>query len=73
MRVFHKSLNAAVTGPALRGGKTCPSPCILLAEDRLTPIGQDRLILTRSGAGAPELQWWARCLPVFALPPRWDK
>ena len=38
-----------------------------------TPVGQDRLILTRSGAGAPELQrWdqcltvgrWARCLPV---------
>ena len=30
-------------------------------------VGQDRLILTRSGAGAPELQRWARCLPVFAL------
>ena len=32
-----------------------PSPCVWLA-DRLTPVGQDRLILTRSGAGAPELQ-----------------
>ena len=26
----------------------------------LTSVGQDRLILTRSGAGAPELQRWAR-------------
>ncbi len=32
-----------------------PSPCVLLA-DLVTPVGQDRLILTRSGAGAPELQ-----------------
>ena len=40
-----------------------PSPCVLLS-DLLTSVGQDRLILTRSGAGAPELQWWARCLPV---------
>ena len=48
-----------------------PSPCVLLA-DRIPSVGQDRLkfwhicqtILNRSGAGAPELQRWARCLPV---------
>ena len=42
------------------------------------PVGQDRLkfwhigfqtILTRSGAGAPELQRWARCLSVFMKHP----
>ena len=38
-----------------------PSPCVWLA-DRLTPVGQDRLILTCSGSGDPELQRWARCL-----------
>ena len=32
-----------------------PSPCVLLAN-LLTSVVQDRLILTRSGAGAPELQ-----------------
>ena len=48
-----------------------PSPCVLVS-DLLTPVVQDRLkfwhicqtILTRSGAGAPELQRWAQCLPV---------
>ena len=45
-----------------------PSPCVWLA-DRITSVGQDRLILTRSGAGAPELQRGAlpssrRDLPV---------
>ena len=40
-----------------------PSPCVWLSN-LITPVGQDRLILTRSGAGAPELQRWARCLPV---------
>ena len=34
-----------------------PSPCVLLS-DCITAVGQDRLILTRSGAGAPELQKW---------------
>ena len=38
-----------------------------------SPVVQDRLILTRSGAGAPELQRCARCLPVFAHRPRSDK
>ena len=52
--------------------RACPSPCIWLS-DCITSVGQDRLILTRSGAGAPELQRWARCAPlaflsVFALP-----
>ena len=42
-----------------------PSPCVWLS-DRVTPVGQDRLILTRSGSGDPELQMGARCLPVFA-------
>ena len=37
------------------------------------PVGQDRLILTCSGAGAPELQRWAQCLPVLASPPRREK
>ena len=32
------------------------------------PVSQDRLILTRSGSGDPELQWWARCAP-----PKGDK
>ena len=27
------------------------------------PVSQDRLILTRSGSGEPELQRWARCAP----------
>ena len=42
------------------------------APDLLPSVSQDRLklwhvcqaILTCSGAGAPELQRWARCLPV---------
>ena len=55
-----------------RRARACPSPCVLLA-DCITSVGQDRLILTCSGAGAPELQRWARCLPVFACPPRQDK
>ena len=38
-----------------------------------TSVDQDRLILIRSGAGAPELQRWAQCLPIFAHPPRPDK
>ena len=40
-----------------------PSPCIWLS-DFLTPVVQDRRILNCSGAGAPELQRWAQCLPV---------
>ena len=55
------SRTTAVGLPSRRA-RACPSPCVLLS-DRLTPVGQDRLILTRSGAGAPELQRWARCLP----------
>ena len=35
-------------------------------RSRARPVGQDRQILTRSGSGDPELQRWARCLPVFA-------
>ena len=46
-------------------------PCVLLAE-HITPVVQDRLklwhicqtILTCSGSGEPELQRWARYLPV---------
>ena len=38
-----------------RRARACPSPCVLLA-DRIPPVGQDRLILTRSGSGDPELQ-----------------
>ena len=30
-------------------------------SDLITPVGQDRQILTRSGSGDPELQKWARC------------
>ena len=81
MRVWHPRApryggkNAAPS----RRARACPSPCVLLSE-RITPVGQDRLklwhicqaILTRSGAGAPELQRWARCLPVVARPPRRD-
>ena len=48
-----------------------PSPCIWPA-DRLTPVVQDRLILIRSGAGAPELQRWAQCLLGVARSPRGD-
>ena len=33
---------------------------------RATVKKQDRPILTRSGAGTPELQRWARCMPVGA-------
>ena len=40
-----------------------PSPCVFLS-DRVTSVGQARLILTRSGSGDPELQRWARDLPV---------
>ena len=47
-----------------------PSPCVWLSNLITTTVVQDRLILTRSGAGAPELQKWARCLLVFARPPR---
>ena len=39
----------------------------------ITPIGQDRQILTRSGSGDPELQRRARCLPIFAHPPRQER
>ena len=45
MRVFHKSLNAAVTDLALRGGKTCLSPCILLS---------DCILPCRSGSPDPD-------------------
>ena len=48
-----------------------PSPCVLLS-DCITPVVQEHLVLNRSGAGTPELQWWAQCLPVFARPPRRD-
>ena len=44
-----------------------PSPRVWLAE-RITPVGQDRLILTRSGAGAPELQRLGQCLPGIRHP-----
>ena len=37
-------------------------------SDLITPVGQDRLILTRSGSGDPELQRLARC----AAPPRFS-
>ena len=40
-----------------------PSPCVWLA-DRISPVGQDRLILICSGSGDPELQRWARCLLI---------
>ena len=56
----------------LRRARACPSPCVWRA-DLVTSVGQDRLILTRSGSGDPELQRWAQCLPVFARPPRPDK
>ena len=49
------------------------SPTGMHLSDRIISVGQDRLILTRSGSGDPELQKWARCLPVFALPPRRNK
>ena len=55
-----------------RRARACPSPCVWLA-DRIPPVGQDRLILTCSGSGDPELQRWARCLLVFARHPRRDK
>ena len=48
------------TPPLHRRARACPSPCVWLAE-RITPVGQDRPILTRSGSGDPELQRWARC------------
>ena len=41
-----------------------PVPRHATIADRITPVGQDRLILIRSGAGAPELQRWTQCLPV---------
>ena len=51
-----------------------PSPCVLVS-DLVPPVGQDRLklwhicqaILTRSGAGAPELQRGARCADLAFL------
>ena len=43
-----------------------PSLCVWLS-DRITPVGQDRRILTRSESGDPELQSWAQCLSVFVL------
>ena len=46
------------------GFKACPSPGMRLAGRPHSPCSQDRLILIRSGAGAPELQRLARCLPV---------
>ena len=49
--------------PPSRRARACPSPCVWLS-DRVTPIGQEHLLLTRSGAGTPELQRWAQCLPV---------
>ena len=44
-----------------------PSPCVW-PSDRVTPVVQEHLLLTRSGLGDPELQKGARCLPVFARP-----
>ena len=50
------------------GPRGCPSPCVwipsalirhflpLRGDTCLTPVGQDRLILPRSGSGEPELQ-----------------
>ena len=41
--------------PCPRRARACPSPCVWLS-DRVTPVVQDRLILTCSGSGDPELQ-----------------
>ena len=57
MRVWHPRAprsgekNAAPS----RRAWACPSPCVWLAA-LITPVGQDRQILTRSGSGEPELQ-----------------
>ena len=63
-RVFHKSLNVAVTGPAMRCGRVSLQS---REEDGfrsalITPIGQARQSLPCSGSGEPELQRWAQCL-----------
>ena len=71
MRVFHKSLNVAVTGNRDTVKKTLPlhvgrgpvprhASCCQTASPL---IDQARLILICSGSGEPELQG-ARCLPV---------
>ena len=44
--------------PYDEGGLSAAAP-----QGGTPPVGQDRLILTRSGAGAPELQRWAQYLP----------
>ena len=43
-----------------------PSPSVWLL-DRIPPVGQDRLILTRSGSGDPELQRWPDAPPRFSI------
>jgi len=48
-------------------GLRYPSPCVFLA-DLITPVGKDRLILTRSGSGEPELQRWAFYRSARACP-----
>ena len=74
-KVFHNSLNVAVDRPPRydeknafpsRRARACPSPCVWLAN-LITSVDQDRLILIRSGAGAPELQKWGRCAPSLAF------
>ena len=39
-----------------RRAGACPPPCVWIPSNLITPVGQDRRILTRSGAGTPELQ-----------------
>ena len=56
---LHGEGNPLACACGMRG----PSPYVLLS-DHITPVGQDRLILTRSGSGDPELQRWARYLPA---------
>ena len=41
--------------PPYRRARACPSPAFR-APDPLPSVGQEHLLLTRSGAGAPELQ-----------------
>ena len=70
-RVFHKSLNVAVTGPALRWG------CVSLqsrAEDGfcsalIPPVGQDRLILTRFTAHPQAIPNYRIGLDAFRYSP----
>ena len=62
MRVWHPRAHALrkKTPPLHRRARACPSPCC----DRGGQAPALRKKRSRSGAGAPELQRWARCLPV---------